>query len=317
MDSTKDLPLSPKSWFYLANVDEISGKPKAFKVANLDIVVFRNEQNIAVAFDRHCPHMNADLALGKVVNNRLQCSLHRWEYDAFGICKHIPNATNDKIPKKAFVKSYPVKERNGFLFIFNNETALFELPFFQGLNSDQYDSSSVQTITIHNAWFVGAANAFDLAHFETVHLRHLLKEPIVSSPHPNAYRIELDYKILGRTLSDRLMKGLYGPRAQLDFTVYAGNFILAVTTVAGLKNYMMIVNGPVGADKAEAKLMVYSKKTHNPFKKIKREIQASFSRKFFQDEANQSQGVFIDNNTLGPNDSVIKNYLKWLMSVSN
>lgn len=315
MNSTKNLPPFPKSWFLIGKSVEFSSKPRSLQVGGCDIVVFRNSANELSAFERRCPHMNADLADGVVVNQNLQCALHRWEFDREGQCQHIPNLAHDKIPAKAKVTIFPIKEQFGFVFFFNDQKALFELPFFQNENADAFESSSRQLIHTHNEWFVGAANAFDIAHFETVHLRHLLSEPVISKPAEHAYRIELNYEIRGNSFSDRLMKIFYGKEAKLDFTVFAGNFILAVTSVKGLKNYMMIVNEPDGTGKSIAHLMVFSKKTNNPFKKLKREIQAGLSRKFFQDEADASIGVFIDTLTLSPNDQIIKDYLLWLMSI--
>lgn len=293
MESTRDLPLTPSSWFFVAEEKNIDERPVTSSVAGLDIVLFRSNGKI-VAMNRRCPHMNADLALGCVVEGKLRCSLHH---------------------KKFSQEQFPVQVRHGLVFVFNGEKPLFELPFFEGFHPDSLEPSSVQTIKIENEWFVGAANAFDIAHFETVHLRHLLKAPEVTHPHEYAYRIKLDYEIRGNTLSDRLMKTFYGKRAGLNFTVFAGNFILAVTTVKDLVNYMMIVNAPVEKGKSEAKLMVFSKKTSNPLKMLKREVQANFSQKFFQDEADNSKGVFIDTKTLSSEDKILEQYLNWLMKL--
>ncbi|MGZ3807289.1 MAG: Rieske 2Fe-2S domain-containing protein [Bacteriovorax sp.] len=306
MESTRELPPFPKSWFYVGPAKSIAQKPMPFNIGGVEFVAFRDDENELVALQRRCSHMNADLSLGCVKNNRLQCLLHQYSFDKEGHCETLQSAK---------IRSYPVKERNGFVFFFNDPIASFDLPFFLGENPDHFDSSSVQVISTENEWFVGAANAFDVVHFETVHLRHLLKNPALSRPAAQAYRIELDYEIRGRSLSDQLMKTFYGKKAGLDFTVFGGNFILAVTTVKELKNYMMIINGPNGLGRSVAHLMVYSKKTSNPLKILKRNIQAIFSRKFFQDEANSSRGVFIDNKTLGPHDHVMADYLKWLMGL--
>lgn len=292
MKTTRQLPATPKSWFYVTEEKNIGHKPFSSSIAGLDIILFRANGKI-VAMERRCPHMNADLTLGCVVDGKVQCSLHH---------------------KKFYKDSFPVKVSHGLVFVFNAERALFDLPFFEGVAPDQLEPSSVKTISVENEWFVGAANAFDLTHFETVHLRHLLNAPQVSSPNVHAYRIELDYEIRGNTFSDKLMKTFYGKRAGLNFTVFAGNFILAVTTVENLKNYMMIVNAPVAPGKSQASLMVFSKKTASPLKKFKRELQAYFSYKFFQDEADNSKGVFIDNMTLCPEDNILNQYLMWLMN---
>jgi phenylpropionate dioxygenase-like ring-hydroxylating dioxygenase large terminal subunit len=303
MESTRELPARPKSWFLVTEEKNISEKPFSSNVAGLDIILFRTNGKIA-AIDRRCSHMNADLALGCVIEGKLQCSLHHLQFDEKGNCKHGP---------KAKLNSYAVQVRHGFVFLFNDEVPTFDLPFFEGVNPDTLAPSSMKPLSLHNEWFIGAANAFDINHFEFVHLRHLLKTPLITHPDNHSFRIHLDYEIRGNTFSDKLMKIFYGKKASLNFTVYAGNFILAVTTVKDLVNYMMIVNAPVSKGNAEAKLMVFGKKSANPFKVLKRELQAHFSQKFFQDEADNSAEAFIDNKKLSPEDKVLAEYISWLL----
>ncbi len=291
MENTRQLPDQPRSWFLVTEEKNISVKPFASDVAGLDIILFKSNGKI-VAMNRRCPHMNADLALGCVVEGKLQCSLHH---------------------KKFYNETFPIEVRHGLVFVFNGSKATFTLPFFEGVKPETLEPSLVKPLQLENNWFVGAANAFDVDHFQFVHLRRLLKEPVLRQPDDHSFRIHLDYEICGDTFSDKLMKIFYGKRASLNFTVYAGNFILAVTSVKNLINYMMIVNAPVSQEKSEALLLVFSKKSSNPFKRLKRELQAHFSQKFFQDEADNSKGVFIDTNKLAPEDAVLKHYLEWLM----
>lgn len=285
MESTRELPPAPKSWFLVTEEKYISDKPFPSSIAGLDIVLFFAHGKI-VAMERRCPHMNADLSLGCVVDNKLQCSLHH---------------------KKFYNESYPVKVRHGLVFVFNDKKARFDLPFFENVDPLTLKPSSIKTINLANEWFVGAANAFDVDHFQFVHLRRLLKGPILSQPNDHSFRICLDYEIQGNSLSDKLMKLFYGTQASLDFTVYGGNFILAVTTVKDLKNYMMIVNAPVAKGKSEAQIIVFGKS-------FKREIQVYFSQRFFQDEADNSKDAFIDTKTLTAEDAILKKYLDWLMA---
>lgn len=315
MNSTKELPDSPTSWFYIAKSADITTRPKIFKVGELELVAFRNNLNELLAFQRRCPHMNADLSLGCITSGRLQCSLHRWEFNSSGKCDHIPNQKNTDIPDRVRLKSYPIVERGSLIFVFNNESKLFELPFFPELEESEYTASAVKVINTENEWFVGAANAFDLAHFETVHFRNLLETPKILEDSNYSYRIQLEYEIKGKRFSDRLMKFFFGAKASLDFTVFAGNFILAKTNVKEFKNYMMIVSAPNGKNKSLAYLVIYSKKTLNPLKILKQILQAELSRKFFQDEADTSRGVFIDIKTLGASDQVLGGYLRWLMNL--
>ena len=42
-----------------------------------------------------CPHRTVPLSYGKVVNDRLQCGYHGWEFDLEGRCRRVPSLTGD------------------------------------------------------------------------------------------------------------------------------------------------------------------------------------------------------------------------------
>src|SRR5258708_5020360 len=63
------------------------------------VVAFRGEDGIARVMSAYCPHMGADLSMGKVVGNNIQCKFHKWEMNGEGWC--VKTGVGDPAPRKA------------------------------------------------------------------------------------------------------------------------------------------------------------------------------------------------------------------------
>lgn len=78
----------PQSWYPIClSKDVKTGKLLVQKAFGQDWVLFRGENNKIGMMSRHCAHMGADLAIGKIVNGKIECPLHHWHYDTSGHCK--------------------------------------------------------------------------------------------------------------------------------------------------------------------------------------------------------------------------------------
>ena len=106
----------------------------------------------------------ADLGQGQVKGEAIQCPFHHWEYGADGACTHIPATT--EIPPWARQTCYPVQERHGYIFFFNRPEPLFPLPFYAGLNPDDFVASRPFTATLRCPWYMVGANCFDVQHMK-------------------------------------------------------------------------------------------------------------------------------------------------------
>jgi nitrite reductase/ring-hydroxylating ferredoxin subunit len=60
--------------------DMIPGKGLKVSIKKHNIVLFINKNKI-YAFQNRCPHQNADLADGYIMNDKLYCSLHHWAFN--------------------------------------------------------------------------------------------------------------------------------------------------------------------------------------------------------------------------------------------
>ncbi|ESO85922.1 hypothetical protein LOTGIDRAFT_130105 [Lottia gigantea] len=111
-------PVYPNGWFGLCESFQIEKKDvKYIEVLGLNLAVFRGENGEAFAVDAYCPHMGANMAAGgRVEGSELVCPFHAWKFRGDdGVCSHIPYC--EKVPSVAKVKSWPVMEVNGWIYL--------------------------------------------------------------------------------------------------------------------------------------------------------------------------------------------------------
>ncbi len=90
------------------------------------IALYRDESGTVSALENRCAHRQLPLSCGRVEGKRLVCQYHGWKYDGVGRCVEISHELGkgrEKMPKIG-IRSYPVKERYGLVWIFPGDPAL-------------------------------------------------------------------------------------------------------------------------------------------------------------------------------------------------
>src|SRR3712207_5910835 len=103
------------AWYIAAWANEVQDKPLARRILNERIVLFRDKQGKAAALIDRCCHRATPLSIGQVTEAGLECGYHGMTFDCSGKCVYIPG--QDKIPQRARVRSYPLVEKDEFLWI--------------------------------------------------------------------------------------------------------------------------------------------------------------------------------------------------------
>lgn len=106
-------------WYVAAWPDEVTEKPLARRLGNQPVVLYRERSGRAVALLDRCPHRGAPLSLGEVTEKGLQCNYHGLVFGDDGKCRIVPG--QERIPAKNCVKSFPLVEKDGFLWIWLGE----------------------------------------------------------------------------------------------------------------------------------------------------------------------------------------------------
>ncbi len=92
------------------------------------LVVFRAQDNQIQALDDLCPHRQAPLSQGKIIQGEIQCPYHGWQFNGEGVCTRVPGLQNNNC-KSSLVKVWPLKEEIGLLWCCDNSNG-DQLPEF-------------------------------------------------------------------------------------------------------------------------------------------------------------------------------------------
>jgi phenylpropionate dioxygenase-like ring-hydroxylating dioxygenase large terminal subunit len=109
------------AWYVAAWDHELSRSMLRRIVLEEPVVLFRTTDGKPVALEDRCCHRQAPLSMGKLAGNVVTCPYHGLQFDTTGRCIKVPS--QEKIPQNARVKSYPVVEKNHWIWIWTGDPA--------------------------------------------------------------------------------------------------------------------------------------------------------------------------------------------------
>lgn len=154
---------------YSADIEP--GRHIGRKYLNEPVVLFRTQSGRLSALEDRCSHRAMPLSAGHVDGEIIRCCYHGVEFDTQGSCARIPN--QDRIPKQAHIRSYPVAERDGIIWIWMGDPALAN-PDQIIANPEHVDPSwTWRGVYMHVSanWQLLIDNILDLTHVAYVHAR--------------------------------------------------------------------------------------------------------------------------------------------------
>src|SRR3954470_19004918 len=105
------------AWFPVARAADVGTTPVPVGADGQSYVVVRlRPEGEISAFPARCPHRLVPLAAGSVVDGRLQCPYHGWQFDAEGRCAAIPSLgpAGTPPPRADLRGPWAVEERGGW-----------------------------------------------------------------------------------------------------------------------------------------------------------------------------------------------------------
>jgi phenylpropionate dioxygenase-like ring-hydroxylating dioxygenase large terminal subunit len=177
----------PGQWYVVMDSTQVKGQPVGVTRMGEKLVFWRDHTGRVSCLRDRCIHRGAALSKGKVVDDRLQCPFHGFEYDPSGKVVKIPaNGKHTPVPERFRVQQYPTHEAHGFIWIWWGENPPEDLQpprFFEGLEGfshgrayDSWDAHYSRVIE----------NQLDVAHLPFVHYntigrgdRTLVNGPVV------------------------------------------------------------------------------------------------------------------------------------------
>jgi phenylpropionate dioxygenase-like ring-hydroxylating dioxygenase large terminal subunit len=113
-------PFPMNRWWVAGLAKELADQPVARTFLNRPVALFRTPDGQVAALEDRCCHKELPLSCGTVEERGLRCGYHGLLFDAAGRCLEIPGQA--RIPSKACVRSYPLRERDKLLWIWIGAT---------------------------------------------------------------------------------------------------------------------------------------------------------------------------------------------------
>jgi phenylpropionate dioxygenase-like ring-hydroxylating dioxygenase large terminal subunit len=147
-------------------------RPMGFSLYDEPLVLFRNQEGQLVCLRDLCPHRAAKLSDGQIIDGKIECLYHGWQFGTEGECLHIPQLPEDaKIPAKACVQSFKVVEKQGIVWMWAGEAETADengIPTVADLDDPTVMSSDYMLdLPYDQAYFV--ENILDPAHLNISH----------------------------------------------------------------------------------------------------------------------------------------------------
>jgi len=128
-------PGSATGWYPVARSAEVGTAPVPVGAGGRSYVVVRLRPRAEVtAFSSRCPHRLVPMAAATVVDGRLQCPFHGWQFNAEGRCVEIPSLGEDGVapPRADLGAPWAVEERDGWVWVAPERTSSLRPPRLAG-----------------------------------------------------------------------------------------------------------------------------------------------------------------------------------------
>jgi phenylpropionate dioxygenase-like ring-hydroxylating dioxygenase large terminal subunit len=107
-----------RAWYILCESHELEAGPLARTLFGQPLVLFREADGQPATLLDRCAHRNVPLSFGRVVDCRVECAYHGWQYDGRGDCKRIPGLLGTpELPRRA-VPSHATREQDGYVWVY-------------------------------------------------------------------------------------------------------------------------------------------------------------------------------------------------------
>ncbi|MGK7920454.1 MAG: Rieske 2Fe-2S domain-containing protein [Trichodesmium sp.] len=160
-------------WYPVTFIQDLpKNRPYSFSLYDEPLVLFRNETGQIICLADVCPHRAAKLSDGQIIDGKIECLYHGWQFGNGGECLHIPQLPNDgKIPAKACVKSFLVVEKQGIVWMWPGEAEIADennIPTLPDLEKTGFVSSEkVSELPFDQGFFI--EQVLDPAHVDISH----------------------------------------------------------------------------------------------------------------------------------------------------
>lgn len=202
----RSLGINPNHWYAVARSSEVSTELLGVTLWHQPIVLFRDAANQVQALEDRCPHRQVKLSHGKRVGERLECAYHGWQFDATGHCVEVPYLTEQQKLPTCQLRQYPVREQNGFIWVFPGDTdraqQIEPLPLPEWDHLNYIGSVAVIECRAHYSFLL--ENLMDMYHGHLHDNYQAWANPVLQDLEQTADRVDAHYQAQSYYRIDRI-----------------------------------------------------------------------------------------------------------------
>ena len=184
------------AWYVGGTSAELNSSGKvAFTMLGEPVVIYRKAKGDPVALEDRCVHRMAPLSLGRIEGDNLRCMYHGMLFDERGKALEIPG--QPIIPSQACVRSYPVVERGGWLWVWMGDVAKANqalIPPVEGLDNPAWFLPQDRLDYVCHYQLIND-NLTDLGHLAWVHRESFGADESWSSTFPKVSPLDRGVRI--------------------------------------------------------------------------------------------------------------------------
>jgi vanillate O-demethylase monooxygenase subunit len=133
--------LPVECWYAVATSDQVVRELLPVRLLQRSVVLYRTGAGEVVALEDRCPHRPYPLSLGRLSGDQVHCGLCGMVFSPRGECVSVP--TQDRVPFGGQVHAFPVRERDGLVWLWPGEPGradLHRVPELPWLSSADWHS---------------------------------------------------------------------------------------------------------------------------------------------------------------------------------
>ncbi|MFI5966424.1 Rieske 2Fe-2S domain-containing protein [Streptomyces asoensis] len=192
------------TWYVAAWSVEVTANPVRRVICKQPIVLYRTPDSAPVALADRCAHRAYPLSTGRTVGDSIECGYHGFAYGPDGVCTRVP--AQPAIPARARVRSYPVVEKDGWIWVWTGDAELADVTMVPDTHwmNDPAWATVTHTMLFECRHDLIHDNLLDLTHESFLHKTTVGDDYI----YEHGITVEVDGRVV---TADRLMPGVQAP----------------------------------------------------------------------------------------------------------
>jgi phenylpropionate dioxygenase-like ring-hydroxylating dioxygenase large terminal subunit len=157
-------------WHPVALGTDVAQAPLGVRLLDQAVVLWRDSAHQIHAWADQCPHRGAQLSLGRVCGDRLECPYHGWQFDGRGQCVHVPALPQFVPPVTHAARQFSACERYGLVWVcLQADADVALIPVFAAESDAQLRTVNCGPYDVATSAPRIIENFLDMAHFGFVH----------------------------------------------------------------------------------------------------------------------------------------------------